>query len=213
MTTAANETSKQSFISNWTSFPPIIDDNLIETNAFLVAAAGVVEFVDLLGNAFIPVRNDINGNINKLRQIYETDVNKFKYLNAIVKSECDSNEDIGRGTDALIWLKRALYYNYIFLSLFLADFEEGKQTESLYEFFSEAYEKSLKQYHNWFVQQLCALCLMAAPGRQSLINYLATHDQTIAEHVIFAAIKTYVNAMNQNILAVNSLLDECKVIH
>jgi pleckstrin family protein A (phosphoinositide binding specific) protein 8 len=203
---------KNVFFYNCVAFPTI-DSNLIETTEFLRASKDVVKFVELLGKAFIPVRNDINGNIEKLNKIYESNPSKYKYLNEIVKTECEtlSESDFKIGTDALIWLTRALNYNQIFLSLLLCDFEEGKETEDLSGFFSEAYERSLKKYHNWLVQKICSLCLLAAPNRTSLLKHLTTDEENIDQKIIFSAIKEYLITLKTNILAVNQMFDELKI--
>jgi len=199
------------FFSNCVAFPTI-QSNLIETIEFLEASKGVVRFVELLGKAFIPVKNDINGNIHKLNQIYESNPEKYKYLNEIVKTESETlqKSDFHIGTDALIWLIRALTYNQIFLSLFLLDFEEGNNSEDLSDHFNKAYEQSLKKFHNWFVQQICSLCLLAAPNRSSLLKHLSANEENIDENVILGTIKVYLINLKANISAVNSMFDNFK---
>jgi hypothetical protein len=178
----------------------------------LRASKDVLKFVELLGKVFIPVKKDIKANIEKLNKIYESNPSKYKYLNEIVKTECEtlSKRDFKIGTDALIWLIRTLNYNQTFLSLLLCDFEEGKETEDLSGFFSEAYERSLKKYYNWFMQKICSLCLLAAPNRTSLLKLLTTNEN-IDQKIIFSAIKEYLITLKANILAVNQMFDELKV--
>ena len=192
---------------------PRIESNCIETIEFLKASKSVVEFVELLGKAFLPVRHDMNGNIDKLTKIYETDPQKYKLLDGILTTECQtlSESEFHLGTDALIWLTRALNYNLIFLSLLLLDFEEEKRSEDLTDYFSKAYEQSLKKYHNWFVQQICSLCLLSAPNRSSLLKYLSANKETIDENILFSAIKEYLNNLKQNIDCIHKTFSDLNI--
>jgi len=115
------------------------------------------------------------------------------------------------GTDALIWLSRALQYNLIFLSLLLSDFEEEKRNEDLSDYFSKAYEQSLKKFHNWFVQQICSLCLLSAPNRSSLLKYLSANKETIDERVLFSAIKEYLTALKANIDCIHKTFSDMNI--
>ena len=69
---------KNIFFENVIPFSSINDDGLIDTKQFLEASRCIVQFVDLLGTTFKPVKNDIDGNISKLRKIFESDFEKFK---------------------------------------------------------------------------------------------------------------------------------------
>lgn len=206
-----NSETNEDFFESCVYFPSA-DSHSIQTIEFLNAAKSVVKFVELLGKAFIPVRHDMNGNIDKLNKIYETDRQKFKYLDLILKDESQrlAKDEFHIGTDALIWLTRALNYNLIFLSLFLSDFEEEKRSEDLSGYFAEAYDQSLKKYHNWFVQQICSLCLLSAPNRSSLLKYLS-NKEPIDEHLLFGAIKRYISCLRSNIETINKTFSDLQI--
>ena len=75
------------FFENVVPFSQINDDGLIKTKSFLEAAKYIVQFVDLLGTTFKPVKNDIEGNIIKLTNLFESDKEKFEVCkNPIFKS-------------------------------------------------------------------------------------------------------------------------------
>lgn len=103
-----------SFFASVAQFPQIGGDcSLISTRHFLEASRGIVLFVEFLGKVFAPVRNDIQGNIDKLQAILEQDAIGHEHLNGILKAELqqpDPNQVLGVGTDALLWLTRALDY-------------------------------------------------------------------------------------------------------
>ncbi|XP_035232386.1 glycolipid transfer protein-like [Stegodyphus dumicola] len=108
---------------------------------------------DLLGSVFIPVKSDINGNIEKLYKIYHSNEEKFLALSDIISYEMN-NTDLKVGKDALLWLKRALEYVHVFLTCLVNDSKEEQYSDNLVPFFNKAYEEKLKPYHGWFVQKI-----------------------------------------------------------
>ncbi|XP_076364074.1 glycolipid transfer protein isoform X4 [Tachypleus tridentatus] len=153
----------------------------------------------LLGKAFLPVKYDVNGNIEKLQTIYKTDELKFKHLSSIVIHEMNDDKDKDKvGTDALLWLKRALQYIQVFLSYFVEDYVQGNCTEDLVPFFRKAYEEKLKQYHGFIIQNLFGLCLRAAPGRKQLIVLLSNGKED-KEGEVFDDLKNFLVGMTANL--------------
>lgn len=75
-------------------------------------------------------------------------------------------------TDALMWLKRAVW----FLREFLHEFsrkEEPDMSECVYE----SYQKSLRQYHNWVVRSIFSLAMRSLPSKESFLEGLAVNNQ------------------------------------
>ena len=174
-------TSPDNFFFEKVSFFPVIENGKIPTDELLEAAKSIVEFLELLGIAFKPVRDDIDGNITKLRNAYKKDTVRFVTLNDILEEE---NQRITDGsfkmaTDALLWLTRALFYNQLFLLEFYNDMKRCNNLEdlsllpeTLTQHFEKSYELSLKKHHNWFVQKIFSVCLRAVPFRTSLLQTL-----------------------------------------
>ncbi|CAJ0638375.1 7706_t:CDS:2, partial [Entrophospora sp. SA101] len=76
------ETIKRSY----TEVP--INEEGIDTIAFLEATEGLVQLFDLLGStAFSIVQNDMNGNIKKIQAKYDTDPSKNNSLENLIKNE------------------------------------------------------------------------------------------------------------------------------
>lgn len=73
-----NNSDTEIFFEKAVPFCEIKDDGLIETEHFLEASKSIVQFVQLLGTAFKPVKNDIEGNIVKIGQILDSDREKYK---------------------------------------------------------------------------------------------------------------------------------------
>lgn len=86
---------------------PHLDDNKIPTAQFISACQGIGEFVAFLGTAFIPVKNDVLGNVNKVRTKYETDPEKYVFLQDLVDADLEEHGGkMGIPTEGLLWLKR-----------------------------------------------------------------------------------------------------------
>ncbi|XP_023225548.1 glycolipid transfer protein-like [Centruroides sculpturatus] len=189
-------------------YPEVNAEGKIDLFLFLEASRGIEKFVELLGTAFYPVKNDIHGNIEKLLKIYNMDKEKFKYVNNIVESEINLEEEEKIGIDALLWLKRALEYIQVFLTCFVEDYQEKKNTEDLTPYFKKAYELKLKPYHGWFVQQLFALCIKVAPFRKDLIKLLGTGMENFNEEIIMNDIEEFLNSLNSNLEIIVAMYDE-----
>lgn len=204
-----------SFFASCSQFPLVQENGRIPTEQFLNAARGIVKFVEFLGTVFKPVRSDIDFNITKLNTIYEKDPIVFEFVDAILSEEKKSEDDqIKLGTDALLWLTRAIEYIKVFLSLFLLDYSTDQKSEDLTKYFANAYEVTLMRYHGWFVQKIFSLCLRAAPGRKGLLLLLARPSDPqikasdkfdIEEKEIFEGIQNYLYSLETSLDAVKRI--------
>lgn len=60
-----------------------------------------------LGTAFTPVKNDVLGNVIKVRSKYESNPSAFPYLQDIVDTDLrENNNRLGIASEGLLWLKR-----------------------------------------------------------------------------------------------------------
>lgn len=206
------------FFANCATFPDVdlsLDSIAIDTVQFLDASAEIVKFVDLLGTVFTPVKSDISGNIDKLQAAYSANRDLFQNLSKLIRSEQQTlrADEFHVATDALIWLTRALAYVEKFLICLLDDYRSGRCQADLTDYFIAAYDNSLRQYHNWFVQKLFGVCLIAAPGRQQLLKLIAggSRDQEVDDEAIFEAIEQFLQNMSSNIFAIHRLFDNLKI--
>lgn len=96
------DTLKRSF----TSVP--IDsnnDNAIPTAEFLEAAESLTTLFDVLGSvAFTPVKNDMLGNVKKIRDRQLAAPAESETLQALVRNEIKSKKHTA--TEGLVWLNR-----------------------------------------------------------------------------------------------------------
>lgn len=197
-----------SFFARLPPFPHPVDGDL-DTAAFLSAADGIRSFVHLLGpTLFLPVTQDIGGNVDKLTDILVRD--ECATLSSIVGHEKDVS-GFRIGSDALLWLTRAFDFVSLFLTFWVQDYESGFREEDLTLYFKKAYELTLKRHHNWFVTKIVFVILSGAPSRSQLIAALFTTDasQLTAAHeeLLFKEIGQHVATLKTNIECIRKHFD------
>eukprot|EP00118_Oscarella_pearsei_P025819 m.308834 g.308834 ORF g.308834 m.308834 type:complete len:205 (+) comp44941_c0_seq1:18-632(+) len=186
------------FVQAKHKFLPVPENGRIATESFLDAAGEVVPFFDVLGpTTFKPVKSDINGNIKKLRAIFEKDKEKYSTLQGIVEAEIaeGTTQAKNSGTDALLWLKRALQFIQVFLNKVL----EGEQ--DLSKCASAAYEASLKRFHGWIVRGIFSLAMKAVPYRKDFVKALLQGADG-GEERLLAEMKEFMDCFGQNVATI-----------
>jgi pleckstrin family protein A (phosphoinositide binding specific) protein 8 len=152
----------------------------IPTDSFLNCCSDLLSLIDNFGSsAFIPVKIDVNGNIQKLRQKYEMDTNKYHTLQAIVDDELIQkvNYQKNSATDALMWLRRGFLFFQEFLLIFSNTFDND-MTAVVYK----AYESSLKPYHSWVVKGIFALATRVLPTKEEFLRGIAVSGNDFLEN-------------------------------
>ncbi|XP_013405412.1 glycolipid transfer protein [Lingula anatina] len=158
------------FFSNFKPpFPQIPDDGLVETAPFLTSARQILPFFDAMGTPFKPVKLDIEGNVIKLEKKYAQNPDRFRTLYGMLEQEIQTKTTQAKesASTALLWLKRALQYTYTMLKLV---HDDPTKSENMVSIFKQAYEQTLKRYHNWFVMKLFTVMCHAIPYRKDLIK-------------------------------------------
>ncbi|XP_049808139.1 glycolipid transfer protein [Schistocerca nitens] len=192
---ASSHGRKNFFTTVQVPFPDVIEGK-INTSNFLEASKGVVELVDRFGGIFAPVKYDMSGNIKKLTEKYETNKERFMYLNDMILIEKQENGNYA--TDALLWLRRALNFVYTFFKCIREDARKGGNTEDLILFLQKAYEETLKRYHGWMAQQVFGLLAKMCPGRSVLLNTLALGEPD-QESEVMEDMDTFLTRLHSNI--------------
>ncbi|KAK7120842.1 hypothetical protein R3I94_020732 [Phoxinus phoxinus] len=165
-------------------FAPLTDTNEIATKTFLESVSHLPHFFDCLGSkVFAPIKADINGNITKIKAVYDSDPVKYETLQQILfieKSIYGSEWPKVGATLALMWLKRGLRFIQILLQS-LVDGEKDEDNPNLIRInITKAYEQALKRYHGWIVQKVFQAAQYAAPCRSDFLKALSK-DQEVAE--------------------------------
>ncbi|XP_053570170.1 pleckstrin homology domain-containing family A member 8 [Bombina bombina] len=185
------------------------DEEGIPTEYFLNSCYAIVPVLDKLGSTvFAPVKMDFVGNIKKINQKYITNKDYYTTLQKIVLHEVDTNMAQVRNsaTEALLWLKRGLK----FLHEFLSEVKNGEN--NIQTALSNAYGKTLRQYHGWVVRGVFALALRATPTYEGFMNALAIQDGDEKKESFVCAMQRdlniYLPAMEKQLNILDILYEE-----
>ena len=199
-------------------FPVVPETKKIETMPFLEACEKIPSLFDLLGGkVFYPVKNDIIGNIEKIKRRYLQNPIQFATLNDVIEVErhetdkkLKAKDGNGIATNALMWLKRGLKFILLFLEHFLKNDYDKQNPENLKECARIAYKGSLQEYHGWMVSQLVSAATNACPYRNVFLKSLSTHEGVNEEETLKRAAEFSVN-FRENVDAVYELFDKTGV--
>ncbi|CAG8436478.1 3842_t:CDS:2 [Diversispora eburnea] len=152
-----------------------ITDEGIDTKTFLEATEGLVKLFDLLeSKAFIVVKNDMNGNIKKIRERYLIDTIKNSTLESLVINE--KGEKKRKATEGLLWLKRGLEFTSTALRR-----SKNNKDEELSASFRIAYEGTLRLFHGFVVVTLFNFAMDSVPTRAAFFKKLGEDELKIEE--------------------------------
>ncbi|PAA72167.1 hypothetical protein BOX15_Mlig014058g2, partial [Macrostomum lignano] len=167
----------------------------------------LIEFFDLLGFAFKPVRNDVAGNLKKIRNSFEAEPNERRTIGELLQRESDTKADKKdpSGTIGLLWFKRALEYIYKLLTLI---YESRDRVEDFgtSELSVKAYDCTLRHRHGWFMRKTFNLVSSASPYRSKLIEKLAYGNVELPHSQIYAAMEPFLDGMRSFVENMDSLL-------
>lgn len=161
-----------------------ITDKKIDTASFLEASESLIKLFDLLGSsAFQVVQKDMTGNITKIRTKLLADPAGSGTLQDLVLSE--ANTKTKTATQGLLWLSRGLQ----FTSQAMRETVENPSKE-LAVTFTDAYSKTLSQYHGMLVKPIFKLAMKACPYRKDFFEKLGADQTKVAEQL-----KTWLKAL------------------
>ncbi|KAJ5594024.1 uncharacterized protein N7459_000232 [Penicillium hispanicum] len=149
--------------------------NAISTAEFLEAAEALVSLFDHFGSvAFGPVKSDLVGNIDKVRNRMTAAPAESATLQDLVLNELKTGKHTA--TEGLLWLVRGLDFTCKGLE---HNLENGSAELSVS--FTTAYEDSLKPYHGWVVKKIFGAAMSATPYRKNFYKKLGDDDSKVLE--------------------------------
>ncbi|PGH23102.1 hypothetical protein AJ80_02876 [Polytolypa hystricis UAMH7299] len=172
------DTMKRTFVD-----VPILaeKDNGIPTTEFLEAAESFTTVFDLLGSvAFTPVKNDLLGNVKKIRDRQLAAPAESETLQELVQNEQRIKKNTA--TEGLLWLTRGLD----FTSQALRD-NIANASNELSSSFRTAYGSTLKPHHNFMIKPIFSAAMSATPYRKDFYAKLG-EDLAKAQAVLDACI-------------------------
>ncbi|KAL5089866.1 hypothetical protein Trisim1_004982 [Trichoderma cf. simile WF8] len=164
-------TFKQSFVD-----VPIDAEkgNAIATTQFLDAAESLTTMFDVLGSvAFSPVKNDMLGNVKKLRERQLAAPAESENIQDLVRNELKTKKHTA--TEGLLWLVRGLEFTCLALSANVAN-----PSEELADSFRNAYGSTLKPHHSFLIKPVFSAAMSACPYRNDFYTKLGADQDKVS---------------------------------
>ncbi|KAI4105238.1 MAG: hypothetical protein LQ339_003569 [Xanthoria mediterranea] len=134
--------------------------NAIPTSDFLEAAESLTTLFDLLGSlAFTPVKNDMLGNIKKVRDRQLASPGDSSTLQSLVLNELKTKKHTS--AEGLLWLVRGLDFTSQALRHTLQNPDAELSTS-----FRTAYTGTLKPHHSFMVKPIFSAAMSATPYKK-----------------------------------------------
>ncbi|XP_063974920.1 uncharacterized protein LOC135161360 [Diachasmimorpha longicaudata] len=162
-------------------FPQVIDGQ-IDTVKFLNASRNVIQIIDKFGKVFAALKYDMQNNIEKISQKYNTDKISYGTLQNLILMEKETGKT-GVAADALLWLARELKMIQILFDKMIKGERTNLPTEDLLPKINEAYAEVMGA-HEWMAQQLFSLLAKVTPTRTQLLLSLAENTPDVEETTI-----------------------------
>ena len=161
-------------------------NNAIPTDDFLTASESLTTMFDVLGSvAFSPVKNDMLGNVKKLRERRLAAPAESETLQELVINELKTKKH--NATEGLLWLTRGLEFTCVALSQNVA-----KESEELADSFRGAYSATLKPHHSFLVKPIFAAAMGACPYRKDFYAKLGSDPEKV-----IAQLRPYLAALDK----------------
>ena len=122
--------------------------------------------------AFKPVKNDMLGNIKKIRDRFLADPVAGATIQGLVKSEIASKKHTA--TEGLLWLTRGLHFTAL-------DLRENmtNSSQELADSFRSAYTNTLKPHHSFVVKPIFSAAMSATPYRKDFYKKLGDDETKV----------------------------------
>ncbi|KAJ6257043.1 hypothetical protein Dda_7927 [Drechslerella dactyloides] len=157
-----------------TSFEKVPTDPGVATTQFLAASETLVGLFDHLNpTAFTPVKNDMNGNIKKIRDRQTEAPAVSGTLQELILAEWAEKKKGATATEGLMWLLRGLDFTAKALR-----HNVDNMSIELVDSFSTAYGETLKPFHNFIVKGIFTVALKATPYRKDFYEKIGAKDAT-----------------------------------
>ncbi|GFR85652.1 pleckstrin homology domain-containing family A member 8 [Elysia marginata] len=176
----------------------------ILAETFLDACRNIVPMFDKLNStAFAPVKMDFTGNIKKVEQKQESNP-ELLTLQAMILSEVEAGTHrlSSSATSAVLWLKRSLE----FIREFLRECNSGSEEMSVCA--SNAYGRTLKNYHGWVVRGVFTVAVKALPYRETFMAHMAVGENVDTtsrhfEHTLMSDVEMFVQHLDRVLVSIH----------
>ena len=124
---------------------------------------------NILGMIFSFVESDVKDKREILRKLHADDSENYLTVKSMINFEIvPEGKPKNNGSRTLLRLHRALE----FIILFVQDIHKSTPESNISELFRISYDKSLAQYHGWFIRKTVGLASHAVPSRDFLLKVI-----------------------------------------
>ncbi|RDI80471.1 hypothetical protein Vi05172_g9592 [Venturia inaequalis] len=170
--------------------------NAVSTTEFLEASESLTTLFDVLGGmAFKPVKNDIIGNVKKIRDRQLAAPTQSENIQDLVRNELATKKHTA--TEGLLWLVRALDFTAQALRRNLTT-----DSEELADSFRGAYTNTLKPHHSFVVKPIFSAAMSATPYRKDFYKQLGDDDAKVK-----STLETWLAALENIVTILKAFLD------
>ncbi|MCJ1300863.1 hypothetical protein MMC08_003662 [Hypocenomyce scalaris] len=157
-------------------------DNAIATTDFLEAAESLTTLFDQLGSvAFTPVKNDMLGNIKKVRDRQLAAPADSESLQSLVVNELKTKKHTA--AEGLLWLVRGLDFTAQALR-----HNDSNPSDELSASFRTSYNSTLKPHHSFLIKPIFSAAMSATPYRKDFYSKMGV-DQGKGQESLRAWLK------------------------
>ncbi|KAF1924890.1 glycolipid transfer protein [Didymella exigua CBS 183.55] len=170
-------------------------DNAISTTEFLEAAESLTTLFDVLGSAaFKPVKNDMSGNVKKIRDRQLAAPTLSETLQDLVLNELKEKKHTA--SEGLVWLNRGLDFTAQALRHNISN-----PNKELADSFRDAYGNTLKPHHSFVVKPLFSAAMSATPYRKDFYAKLGSDEAKVQQQL-----ESYLSALEKIVATLNQFL-------
>jgi len=171
------------------------NDNAINTEDFLLAAESLTTLFDVLGSmAFKPVKNDMLGNIKKIRDRLLASPADSTTLQSLVQAELATKKHAA--TEGLVWLNRGLHFTSLSLRSNLSN-----PSQELAESFRTGYASTLKPHHSFMVKPIFSAAMSATPYRKDFYAKMGGDQEIVNKEL-----EKWLSALEEQVSILNEFL-------
>eukprot|EP00252_Welwitschia_mirabilis_P012921 TRINITY_DN2852_c0_g3_i1.p1 TRINITY_DN2852_c0_g3~~TRINITY_DN2852_c0_g3_i1.p1 ORF type:complete len:206 (-),score=51.61 TRINITY_DN2852_c0_g3_i1:234-851(-) len=176
------------------------------TKEFLDVCRLTLPVIEKFGSAMALVKSDIGGNISRLDAKYAEDPSANNLLYNIVRKEVEEKTAKGSSscTNGLLWLTRAMDF---IVELFrnLLQHPDWSMSQAC----SDAYTKTLKQWHGWIASTSFNVAMKLAPDRKKFMEVIGGTENVMSDIEKF--VSTFPRVLEENHTFLRSVgMDELK---
>ncbi|XP_077997635.1 glycolipid transfer protein-like [Glandiceps talaboti] len=161
--------------------------------------------IDFFGVSFSKAKSDLEKNIGRIKERYESDPKRFTVVQRMLAAEFDVRDDDQLATKGVRWIKRSME----FTKELLLNIQQGL---SLSQAANAAYDLTLVKYHNWFIQKIFRVGFATLGNRQDLIVKMSYHPEFAGEpefeKVLYEDMDKYLDDLQKTLDIIKKFFDK-----